>query len=94
MEGGAKFKLSGRYTVSEQNCEDFILGFSVAWNNDTNGNSESITSWAGEYIASENKIRSKWIHSKHTSSSEDGQSFLIGFDEFTRPDDKHACTAT
>ena len=85
MEGGAKFKLSGRYTVSEQNCKDFILGFSVAWNNEDNGNSESITSWAGVYIASENKIRSKWIHSKHTSPSENEQNFLIGFDQFTRP---------
>ena len=86
-EGEAKgsYRISGRYSLSEKSPDDFILGFSVAWNNDTEGNSESVTSWAGVYIGTQDKIHTKWLLTEYTAVEDIWKNTLIGFDEFMRP---------
>ena len=86
-EGEAKgsYRISGRYSLSEKSPGDFILGFSVAWNNDTEGNSESVTSWAGVYIGTQDKIHTKWLLTEYTAVEDIWKNTLIGFDEFMRP---------
>lgn len=75
------YQLSGRYTVVGT---DYILGFSVAWNNDVKGNSKSATSWTGVYYADQQKITTFWILTSYTKPADMWGNSQIGKDVFVR----------
>ncbi|KAK3587464.1 hypothetical protein CHS0354_007956 [Potamilus streckersoni] len=78
------YDLSGRYTMTGVNQEDCILGFSVAWNNDVRGNSNSTTSWTGLLYASEGIIHTHWILTRYRELESMWASNLVGHDDFRR----------
>ncbi|KAL3855499.1 hypothetical protein ACJMK2_014707 [Sinanodonta woodiana] len=78
------YQLSGRYTMTGANQKDCVLGFSVAWNNDVRGNSNSTTSWTGLYYASEGIIHTHWILTRYQQINSLWSASLIGHDDFKR----------
>ncbi|KAL3855501.1 hypothetical protein ACJMK2_014708 [Sinanodonta woodiana] len=78
------YELSGRYTMTGANQEDCVVGFSVAWNNDVRGNSNSTTSWTGLYYASERIIHTHWILTRYREIDSLWATNLVGHDDFRR----------
>lgn len=62
------------------------LGFVVAWVNQQNGSSNSVTCWSGQYqmIDGEEVLTAFWLLTAETPISSDWQATLIGKDVFTR----------
>lgn len=75
------YTLAGTYTKVNS---DYILGFSVAWNNKVHGNSKSATSWTGVYYADQDKITTFWILTRYTTPANMWNNSNIGNNIFIR----------
>ncbi|KAK3590279.1 hypothetical protein CHS0354_010098, partial [Potamilus streckersoni] len=80
----ASYDLAGRYTTAVSNNKDYIVGFSVAWNNTVLGNSQSTTSWTGIYYASEGIIHTHWILTSYRKPDDLWATNQIGHNDFKR----------
>ncbi|VDI60389.1 Hypothetical predicted protein [Mytilus galloprovincialis] len=60
------YKISGRYARSGTKLENCIVGFTVAYNNDVHGNSNSTASFTGNYFSFDDTIYTHWILVYHT----------------------------
>ncbi|KAL3855503.1 hypothetical protein ACJMK2_014710 [Sinanodonta woodiana] len=78
------YDLSGRYTMTGAEHQDIIFGFSVAWNNDISGNSNSTTSWTGVHYKSEGIIHTHWILTRYMERRSMWASNLVGHADFRR----------
>ncbi|XP_045181202.2 streptavidin-like [Mercenaria mercenaria] len=78
------YQLVGRYTRVGTNSTDTILGWSVSWNNDVYGNSNSTTSWTGIHYRDEGNIHTHWILVRYHTKPNLWKTSMIGHDEFHR----------
>ncbi|XP_045181410.2 streptavidin-like isoform X1 [Mercenaria mercenaria] len=78
------YHLVGRYTRVGTNFTDTILGWSVSWNNDVYGNSNSTTSWTGIHYRDEGIIHTHWILVRYHNQANLWQTNMIGHDDFHR----------
>ncbi|XP_019853889.1 PREDICTED: uncharacterized protein LOC109583130 [Amphimedon queenslandica] len=62
------------------------LGWTVQWDNTSNGNSQSNTAWSGQRyeISGTYYIYSTWILVSQTSSDDNWESTLVGQDKFSK----------
>lgn len=72
------YHLAGR-----ANRNNTVLGFAVAWQNEY-GDSESATSWSGEYHEADDVIVTTWLLTSQTDEPDDWKSTLVGKDTFQR----------
>lgn len=79
---GNFYKLAGRYTLAGEN--DTVLSWTVSWNNNLYGNSESSTAWSGIHYYEEGIIRTQWILTRYKTRPNLWQTAMIGHDEFER----------
>ena len=82
-EAAEKYVLAGRYDKLPGRRS---LGWTVTWTNDTLSDSESTTSWCGQYQSDENgeKIITMWLLTEQTKPSDDWKSTLVGSNVFTK----------
>ena len=83
-EAANYYNLSGTYTMAGPTRRDTILGFSVAWNNEAHGNSNSTTSWTGIHYESQNKIFTTWILTRFTSVADKWSNSYVDQNVFER----------
>lgn len=78
------YPLLGRFTISEMEPRNCIVGFVVAWNNEAYGNSNSATSFTGTYYENADKIYTFWILTRYNKYADMWASNHIGQNVFTR----------
>lgn len=78
------YEILGRYNMVGANNQDCVAGFSVAWNNDIMGNSNSTTSWTGIHYASEGVIHTHWILVRYMEPNKLWAASMVGHDDFER----------
>ncbi|KAL3855502.1 hypothetical protein ACJMK2_014709 [Sinanodonta woodiana] len=78
------YKLLGQYNIVGANNNDCVVGFSVAWNNDVMGNSNSTTSWTGIHYASEGMIHTHWILVRYMEPNKLWTATMVGHDVLKR----------
>ena len=76
--------LTGRYTMSGPRHQNCMLGFSVSYNNDVRGNSNSTASFTGVYFINDDTIYTTWILASYTKYKDMWKNSNIGKNVFTR----------
>jgi|GEM_PF-1232061 len=81
------FPLSGRTNLEVETIKDQgAVSWSVAWYNETCGDSKSATAWSGQYqvIDGKEKITATWLLTTETDVSGNWFSTIVGKDYFAR----------
>ena len=76
--------LSGGYTKVGPGLNDLIVGWTVAYNNEVKGNSNSTASFTGVYYESNDTIYTTWILTRYTPAADMWTNSYIGKNVFTR----------
>lgn len=92
--GNAKnlYSVAGKTNLHiKDSCEAASLGIVVSWNNDSHGDSSSITTWSGQYqqVDGRERILATWLLTKETAPNDNWSSTRIGTNEFTKVTDEN-----
>lgn len=78
------YKLSGRYARSGNGLKNCLVGFTVTYNNNVYGNSNSTASFTGSYFAVDDTIYTQWVLVRHTKQENMWLNSLLGHNVFNR----------
>ena len=78
------YTLSGGYTRVGPGLNDLVVGWTVAWNNEVKGNSNSTASFTGVYYNANHTIHTTWILTRYTSVEDMWMNSNVGRNVFTR----------
>jgi len=76
------YPLIGKFDALSSASDRKAIGFVVFWNNESTGNSQSITTWSGRYNADDQQIYTSWLLTN--AKGAEWSSTNIGQDVFIR----------